>query len=274
MKRYLYFLLLFISIEAIGQIGINTTDITGIFHLDGKGDNTKGSITSDQASNDIIVDHSGNMGVGTLEPTAKLHLKSNELFGAFRLKDGTEGAQRVLMGDALGNAYWGLIKGQGGSAVKMQSKQISFRYNVTQVMAIDEPDNMITIPNEGAFAFMLRWVPRLMKDGVTSWSDPTKIYSHPVTIQYNLMLRRSGQIDSVLQSAESHPFMQILNYQSFFEVFVATGLKKNDKVYLTIKLANTGSSDTSIYLFVSPNDASSVESQIATESGVLIFYKL
>lgn len=274
MNRYLYLLLLFVSIESVAQIGINTSDVMGVFHLDGKKDNTVGAVTPAQESNDIFVDNEGNMGVGTLTPTAKLHLKSDELYGAFKLSDGTQGLQRVLLGDADGNAYWGLIKGQGGSIVKMESKQISFRYNTTGVMPLSEPDNMIKIPNEGSFAFMLRWVPRLMKDGVTSWDNPTMLYSRSVIIQYNLMLRRAGQLDTVLYSIESHPFMQILSYQSLFEIFVAQNLKKDDGVYLTVKLASTGDTDTNVFLYVNPNDVSSIESQMATESGALIFYKL
>lgn len=274
MNRYLYLLLLFVSIESVAQIGINTSDVMGVFHLDGKKDNTVGAITPAQESNDIFVDNEGNMGVGTLTPTAKLHLKSDELYGAFKLSDGTQGLQRVLLGDADGNAYWGLIKGQGGSIVKMESKPINFRYNVTGVMPLNVTDNMIKIPNEGSFAFMLRWVPRLMKDGITSWDDPTMLYSRSVIIQYNLMLRRAGQLDTVLYSIESRPFMQILNYQSLFEIFVAQNLKKDDSIYLTVKLASTGDIDTNVFLYVNPNDVSSVESQMATESGALIFYKL
>ncbi|MBD8346426.1 hypothetical protein [Dysgonomonas sp. HGC4] len=274
MNRYLYLLLLFVSIESVAQIGINTSDVMGVFHLDGKKDNTVGAITPAQESNDIFVDNEGNMGVGTLTPTARLHLKSDELYGAFKLSDGTQGLQRVLLGDADGNAYWGLIKGQGGSIVKMESKPINFRYNVTGVMPLNVTDNMIKIPNEGSFAFMLRWVPRLMKDGITSWDDPTMLYSRSVIIQYNLMLRRAGQLDTVLYSIESRPFMQILNYQSLFEIFVAQNLKKDDSIYLTVKLASTGDIDTNVFLYVNPNDVSSVESQMATESGALIFYKL
>ncbi|WNI36448.1 phage tail protein [Chryseobacterium sp. SG20098] len=49
--------------------------------------------------------HSGNVGIGTTSPTTKLHLESSTS-GAFRYADGTQGANKVLVSDANGNASW------------------------------------------------------------------------------------------------------------------------------------------------------------------------
>jgi len=48
-----------------------------------------------------IFDDGTNVGIGTMTPTAKLHVN-----GTFRLVDGTEGAGKVLTSDASGNASW------------------------------------------------------------------------------------------------------------------------------------------------------------------------
>lgn len=53
------------------QIGINTQNALGVFHVDGKGDNTTTTAT-DQAENDFIVTANGNVGIGTNTPSYKL----------------------------------------------------------------------------------------------------------------------------------------------------------------------------------------------------------
>lgn len=62
-----------ISIFSSAQIGINTKKPSGIFHIDGKTDNSS-PITANQANNDFIVTTEGNVGIGTINPTAKLSL--------------------------------------------------------------------------------------------------------------------------------------------------------------------------------------------------------
>ena len=46
--------------------------------------------------------NSGDIGMGTTSPTSTLHVN-----GDFRLEDGTQGANKVLISDANGNASWG-----------------------------------------------------------------------------------------------------------------------------------------------------------------------
>lgn len=57
--------------------------------------NTDGSVQH------IVVDPNGNVGVGTLFPSAQLHVD-----GSLRLQTGQEAAGRVLTSDAQGNADW------------------------------------------------------------------------------------------------------------------------------------------------------------------------
>jgi len=60
-----------------GQVGINTTNPQGIFHIDGGKDNPPTGVPDiSQQSNDVVVTSSGQLGVGTTTPTAKLELNS------------------------------------------------------------------------------------------------------------------------------------------------------------------------------------------------------
>lgn len=58
------------------------------------------------STNDISNNNSGNVGIGTSSPNAKLHIN-----GSFRLVDGTQGAGKVLTSDANGVASWQTASG-------------------------------------------------------------------------------------------------------------------------------------------------------------------
>lgn len=50
------------------QVGINTKNPIGIFHVDGQGD-TSGT---NSVIDDVIITNSGNIGIGTSTPSAKV----------------------------------------------------------------------------------------------------------------------------------------------------------------------------------------------------------
>ena len=57
------------------QIGINTSNPKGVFHLDGKIDN-KSNISDTQALNDFIITEKGDIGIGTITPGNKIEINS------------------------------------------------------------------------------------------------------------------------------------------------------------------------------------------------------
>lgn len=57
------------------SVAVNTTTPLGIFHVDGKGDNDA-SPTPAQQANDFIITEAGNIGIGTISPTNKLHINA------------------------------------------------------------------------------------------------------------------------------------------------------------------------------------------------------
>lgn len=101
-KRILLSLLSLFCVGLLSaQIGINTDDphINSIIHIDGAGDNeTSASV---KFANDVIFTKDGSLGLGTLNPQAKVDVN-----GTFRYIDGNQKEGRILKSDALGNARW------------------------------------------------------------------------------------------------------------------------------------------------------------------------
>ena len=58
------------------------------------------------------VSPTGNIGIGSVNPTARLHL-----IGDLRIQDGTHGAGKVLTSDALGNASWSKVNIYGDNTI-------------------------------------------------------------------------------------------------------------------------------------------------------------
>ncbi|MGN7759612.1 hypothetical protein ACTJIV_19235 [Chryseobacterium sp. 22532] len=88
------------------QVGVNTQNPQGAFHVDGNKDNNiSGTPSAAQQSNDFVVASSGNVGIGITSPGRKLDIKSTTT-PALRIEDGTQQTGYVLMSDANGNGQW------------------------------------------------------------------------------------------------------------------------------------------------------------------------
>lgn len=61
------------------QVGVNTTNPVGIFHVDPL-KNTTNADNKPETSDDIVVDADGNVGIGTAKPEKKLHIEGNAIF--------------------------------------------------------------------------------------------------------------------------------------------------------------------------------------------------
>lgn len=102
---------LFVSNVVFSQVGINTANPQGIFHVDGaKDNNATASPSVSQQVNDFIVLPSGNVGIGTTTPSQKLEIttggtNSNPITG-FKLTDGNQGVKKVLTSDVNGVGTW------------------------------------------------------------------------------------------------------------------------------------------------------------------------
>lgn len=91
-----------LSSIAIGQVGINTNNPQGSFHVDGAKDNPiSGTPSVAQQANDFTVTSLGNVGIGTTVPTQKL-----EINGKIKITDGSQADGKVLTSDVNGVGTW------------------------------------------------------------------------------------------------------------------------------------------------------------------------
>ena len=108
---------LLLSGFSYSQVGINTANPQGIFNIDGGKDNpTTGSThTNAEQLNDFTVTAAGNVGIGKIAPSTKLHITTGGTAttpnpSGFRLEDGNQNNNYVLTSDANGIGTWQLNK--------------------------------------------------------------------------------------------------------------------------------------------------------------------
>ena len=104
---------LLLSGFSYSQVGINTANPQGIFNIDGGKDNpTTGSAhTNAQQLNDFTVTAAGNVGIGKIAPSTKLHITTGGTAttpnpSGFRLEDGNQNTNLVLTSDTNGVGTW------------------------------------------------------------------------------------------------------------------------------------------------------------------------
>ena len=104
---------LLLSGFSYSQVGINTANPQGIFNIDGGKDNpTTGSAhTNAQQLNDFTVTAAGNVGIGKIAPSTKLHITTGGTAATpnatgFRLEDGNQKTNFVLTSDTYGVGTW------------------------------------------------------------------------------------------------------------------------------------------------------------------------
>jgi hypothetical protein len=94
-----------------GIIGINTENPQGVLHIDGAStpattNPSAGPVSAVQASDDVMIDASGRIGIGLQAPGAKVDMLSPTPGGALRIQDGTQGEGKFLFSDANGVGSW------------------------------------------------------------------------------------------------------------------------------------------------------------------------
>jgi hypothetical protein len=121
---------------AYSQVGVNTPNPQGAFHIDGAKDNpATGVPTATQQENDLIVNDLGRVGIGTNTPTTKLDVAGN-----VKIADGTQGANKILTSDANGVASWqsfaGAVPTSNGSVIAIDG-QFLIAQEITVQMSAD-----------------------------------------------------------------------------------------------------------------------------------------
>ena len=134
---------LLLSGFSYSQVGINTANPQGIFNIDGGKDNpTTGSThTNAQQLNDFTVTTAGNVGIGNIAPSTKLHITTGGTAATpnpsgFRLEDGNQNTNFVLTSNTNGEGTWKpvaatRIVGTLGAGVDVPFKTIDAKYQKT-----------------------------------------------------------------------------------------------------------------------------------------------
>ena len=134
---------LLLSGFSYSQVGINTANPQGIFNIDGGKDNpTTGSThTNAEQLNDFTVTAAGNVGIGKIAPSTKLHITTGGTAttpnpSGFRLEDGNQNTNFVLTSDTNGVGTWKpvavtRIKGILGAGIDVPFKTAGEVYRKT-----------------------------------------------------------------------------------------------------------------------------------------------
>jgi hypothetical protein len=113
LSPFLFFLAvcMMAAADVSAQVGIRMDNPQGMLHVDAKGDTDVDQGTG--IEDDVVVTEEGRIGLGTLDPQARLDAR-----GSIRIQDGSEGAGKILTSDANGKTQWSSIVGSWYAALK------------------------------------------------------------------------------------------------------------------------------------------------------------
>lgn len=151
-----------LSISARSQVGINTLDPKGIFHI------SHGSYSSDN-KNDFIVSKEGNVGIGTIYPTAKVHIEKPNV-KSIRIVDGNEFNGAVLQSDSEGYGSWNYFGIEYIPAIFNGNSTFKFTSQSTQSVFLNTGTKLVLPPG--------RW----LVIG-TFFIEPNKVMTAPIWVR-------------------------------------------------------------------------------------------
>jgi hypothetical protein len=154
-----------------GVIGINTMNPRGVLHIDGASTQATtnpaaGEVDATQASDDVIVDTQGRIGVGHLSPEAKIDLHSDAPGGGLRIQDGTEGEGRLLFSDENGTGSWAplLQPAESWYASLYDGRQLEYSAG-NSLRDLDHYNGSLIIPGAGGAVDAVAGTITLAKSG-------------------------------------------------------------------------------------------------------------
>ncbi|MBD8347120.1 MULTISPECIES: hypothetical protein [unclassified Dysgonomonas] len=194
------------------QVGINISQPSGVFHIDPK------SNTPTVTTDDVIVNANGYMGLGTVSPTAKLHLSVPSGSTALRIVDGTEKVDRVLLSDAAGNASWGAMPGSGGEVVYLTTATTYPQGVITKLKLSSNTQYKVT--SAGNYLIFIRW-----------WAKPSAL-NNKTTNGFLFAYKNGVEVDS---QEFYEPIYTANTYFSFSTVLLVSGCKRGDYLEIGVR---------------------------------------
>lgn len=212
MKQFtiIHLFIIFVSIGLSAQVGININQPNGILHLDPAKNSP--SVTTD----DVVVSTDGNMGLGTLSPTARIHLNVAAGSTALRVVDGYQKEDRVLLSDVAGNASWGTMPGSGGEQIQIMTA-VTFPKGVITKINLST-NSRYNVTADGNYLMFVRF-----------WAQTNAVPTTGSTNGYLYLYKNGGEVDSL---EHYEPVYNTSTYFTFNTVLLAANCKKGD--YLEI----------------------------------------
>lgn len=221
----IYFLI--ISISLFAQVGINTKNPLGVWHVDPRSDTT--SPTSGIAD-DIVITADGNMGIGTSSPPNKLSIVTTGANTGLYLPNGASSG-KVLTSDPQGNAVWvssavqyqTVVYGSGGKIQLTAPLTVGFsKINTLDQILVDKAKE---IYGTGY-----------------GWDNVNQQYVAPVTgvyrIAYQVYFQSRGEI-----GANFRAYLHCNNYQYVYSGIVSVTDAGVDIATYTMGLATFNKGD-------------------------------
>lgn len=229
-------------------IGINTANPQGILHTDGLKDNPASSsnITSVQQLNDVLIDHNGRIGVGTLTPNAKVDLR-NSGNGAIGIGNSTLSANIADGGAVRYNN--GIEYSNGQNWYKLLN---SLPQNKILVIATKTNNNVklinpSSINNNGLqnrqSNYLVDWTKIYESNSGSTFNASTGVFTAPRDGVYVAVYTVSLQ--ALQFNFDSATTQNPLQTEAIWQVYDNTGGLTTANIVNTVKCANTYSSNTS-----------------------------
>jgi hypothetical protein len=132
------------GLTATAQVGVNTTQPEGAFHVKAGSNNDK----------DVVVkDGTGNVGIHTTTPQAKLEVVGSKP-GIVQIIDGLQAEGNILTSDADGNARWATPLGSAG---KLEAVLELGAQDIAAGNSVDVPTSHFSVKADGYHVYEIRW---------------------------------------------------------------------------------------------------------------------
>jgi hypothetical protein len=178
-------------------VGINTENLQGVFQVDAAANNNPPpqSIPAAQQTDDVVITEDGHVGIGTLAPSAKLHVHTQYPnrtgVAPLRVADGSQGADKMLTSDGDGAVSWQMPVPPPPSAV--YPIQVVPTQTFAKGAATQATNSAFTVPEDGFYSMDVRF-----------WgeSNPLTTYDPNIQTITRFQLRRGTAVVDEFQYNE------------------------------------------------------------------------